>query len=101
MFIMEMITSDGVYRIVDVSFVVKSRILADIPSGPVPVQITDKILSHLVKGTWPTDDYELLECARAADYLHIEDTLDEACQRVARRLQGKTANEIINFIGHR
>jgi hypothetical protein len=97
---MEVITSDGLHLIVDDSFVAKSRILSDIASGPISIQVTDKILSHLIEGTWPTDDYELLECARAADYLHIEDTLEEACQRVARRLQGKTANEIRNFINN-
>lgn len=97
---MEVITFDGLHRTVDVTFVAKSRILTDIASGPISIQVTDKILSHLVQGTWPNDDYELLECARAADYLHIEDTLEEACQRVAKRLQGKSAKEIINFISH-
>lgn len=97
---MEMLTSDGIYRKVHSSFVAKSRILSDVPSGPVPIQVTEKILNHLVDGTWPIDDYELLECARAADYLDIEDILEEACWRVALRLQGKSAKEIRNFIGH-
>jgi hypothetical protein len=97
---MEIVSLDGVRRVVDVNFVSKSHILSDMETGPVTVQVSDKILTHLINGTWPTKDYELLECAHAADFLHMEDVLEEACRLVAERLRGKSAKEIKKFIGY-
>jgi hypothetical protein len=52
-----------------------------------------------MKGEYPEDGQELLALARAADFLHMEEEIDEACRRVAESLKGKTATEIRTFLG--
>jgi hypothetical protein len=48
---------------------------------------------------YPLDGAELLELAKTADFLNMEEELDEACRLVAESLKGKTAVEIKKFLG--
>lgn len=95
---MELVTSEGIVHNVSPEFVNRSQILSEILSGCVSVPITIRTLHFLTNGTYPDDGSELLALARAADFLHMEPEIDEACRRVAESLKGKTAMEIQAFL---
>ena len=97
---MELVTTEGVVHTVSTEFITKSQILTEILSGCVRVPISNTTLRYLMKGEYPEDGQELLALARAADFLHMETEIDEACRRVAESLRGKTATDIRKFIGH-
>ena len=45
------------------------------------------------------DRQTLFDIAKAADFLHMEKQLDDACRCVAATLRGKTADEVRKFLG--
>lgn len=95
---MELVTTEGIIYNVSPEFVTRSQILTEILSGCVRVPISNTTLRFLMNGTYPDDGSELLALARAADFLHMEPEIDEACRRVAESLRGKTATEIQAFL---
>lgn len=94
---MELTTRDGVHYKLSQEFVNKSQLLSDMAEGHVSVPIDNETLAWLVKSEWPTDGHALLKMAKAADFLHMEKDLSEACKRVAESLRGKTTKEIEDF----
>jgi hypothetical protein len=96
---MELVTTEGILHNVSPEFITKSQILTEILSGCVRVPISNTTLRYLMKGEYPEDGQELLALARAADFLHMEEEIDEACRRVAESLKGKKAQEIRTFLG--
>lgn len=98
--IMEMRTCDGVVYTLREDFVERSAVLKECPpGGPFDIPFRSKMVWYLQRGEFPTDGAELLELAKTADFLNMEEELDEACRRVADHLKGKTAPEVKKFLG--
>jgi hypothetical protein len=96
---MELVTEDGtVYAPTD-EFVQKSKLLCDVPPGRVPVPFSYELIRMLETETYPSDRYELMQFARAADFLQIDNLLDESARRIAQFLNGQTAEQIHEFLG--
>jgi hypothetical protein len=95
---MELVTTEGVVFNVSQDFITKSQILTEILSGCVRVPISSTTLKFLMDGTYPDNGPELLAFAKAADFLHMETEIDEACRRIAESLKGKSAIEIRKFL---
>lgn len=96
---MEMRTSDGVVYTLTDDFVQRSTLLKEFPNGLVDIPFRSKMVWYLQQREYPTDGAELLELAKTADFLNMEDELDESCRLVAESLKGKTAVEIKKFLG--
>ena len=97
---MEIVTSDGVVHTLTDAFIAKSKLLADFPvAGRVSVPMTHQIFDALVTETYPPDKHTLLEFARAADFLQIDDLLDESARRIAQFLNGQRTEDIWAFLG--
>lgn len=102
-YIMEMRTSDGVVYALKDEFVRRSTLLTNLMADAQPsmfdIPFGSKSVWYLERREYPEDGSELLEVAKAADYLCMDEDLDEACRRVAEKLKGKTASEIKKFLG--
>lgn len=103
---MDLLTDDGQTCTVSETFVSQSHLLSDIVSADpstdisLSVPVTYQVLKWLECGQWPMDDGpNMLAIAKAADFLHMEKQLDDACRCVAATLRGKTADEIRKFLG--
>ena len=100
---MDIRTSDGVVYTLNDDFVQRSVVLKDMLSDSTPtlvdVPFRSKMIWHLQERDYPLDGAELLEFAKTADFLNMEEELDEACRLVAESLKGKTAVEIKKFLG--
>ena len=96
---MELVTEDGTVYTASIAFSQKSKLLCDVPPGPVPVPFSSKLMRALETETYPADQYELMEFARAADFLQMDDLLDESARRIAQFLNGQTAEKIWEFLG--
>lgn len=104
---MEIQTSDGVTYTLEDDFVQRSKVLRDMvsPDGmvvndhPVDIPFRSKMVWYLKGRMFPKDGAELLELAKTADFLNMEEDLDEACRRIAEHLKGKTATEVKKFLG--
>jgi hypothetical protein len=103
---MDLLTSDGQTCTVTDTFIEQSHLLADIVASDsssdltLSVPISFQVLKWLQCGDWPIDDGpNMLAIAKAADFLHMEKPLDDACRCVAATLRGKTADEVRKFLG--
>lgn len=96
---MEIRTSDGVVYTLKDDFVQRSALLKEFPPGLVDIPFRSKMIWYLQQRDYPLDGAELLELAKTADFLNMEEELDEACRLVAESLKGKTAAEIKKFLG--
>ena len=95
---MELVTEDGTVYAPTEQFVQKSKLLCDVPPGPVPVPFSYKLIRALETATYPSDQYELMQFARAADFLQMDDLLDESARRIAQFLNGQSAEKIWEFL---
>lgn len=96
---MNIVTEDGAVHTVTDVFAQKSKLLCDVPPGLVPVPFSYEIIQALETETYPSDQNELMQFARAADFLQIDDLLDESARRIAQLLNGQTAEHIYDFLG--
>jgi hypothetical protein len=96
--LMEIVTTDSMIHVLAPSFVQKSKLLCDVPPGPVPVPFSSKLIRALETETYPADQYELMQFARAADFLQMDDLLDESARRIAQFLNGQSAEKIWEFL---
>ena len=93
-------TDDGILYTVSPSLVSRSKLLSDMdtPDTYVSVPIKFQTMQWLESRQWPTHGQDLLDIAKATDFLNMEEDLDEACRRVAESLRGRTADEIRKFL---
>ena len=100
---MDIRTSDGVVYTLKDDFVQRSVVLKDMLMDTLPsvvdIPFRSKMIWYLQQREYPLDGAELLEFAKTADFLNMEEELDEACRLVAESLKGKTAAEIKKFLG--
>jgi hypothetical protein len=95
---MELITIDGVHHILGKDFISKSNLLKDMPCGIVPIPFDDETIQYLLLSIFPSDGRKLLNIAKAADFLQMDEELNFVCQLVADSLKSKTENEIKKFL---
>jgi hypothetical protein len=100
---MDIRTSDGVVFTLKDDFVQRSAVLKDMLADSLPsvvdIPFRSKMIWYLQQRDYPMDGAELLELAKTADFLNMEEELDESCRLVAETLKGKTAVEIKKFLG--
>jgi hypothetical protein len=86
------------------SHVLESCVDLSDPVCEIPVALPSSAVGHLVKWMHRTDDpdepwNDLLDMARAADYLDMPDLLDRTCRQMALVLKGKSAEQIRTMLG--
>ena len=98
---MNVFTSDHRYFHLEKDIYEKSKLLTVIAEEfgndqvvPLP-NITSHILMKIIKDTPHEENRDILfDMANAADYLQMDELLDETCKEIAELLKGKTSKEI-------
>ena len=103
---MNVFTSDYKYFHLEKDIYEKSKLLTGIAEEfgndqvvPLP-NITSKVLTKLIDYTEKDVSIEdLFDMANAADYLQMDEILDQVCKEIAQLLKGKSPKEIQRILG--